>query len=136
MKQGKLSILSKVSPATSCWSSDSFSDWIWKLLLLITVTNLYLNAFTVAQLMCRYQYLKVDLSSLMEEAPGWLHWLSIHLLISAQVMISGCCDQPCAGLHAQIGVCLSLSALLYSIKVYFEPTTWLVSTTRVLVILR
>ena len=29
-------------------------------------------------------------------APGWLSWLSIQLLVSAQVMISGPCRAPCS----------------------------------------
>ena len=49
-------------------------------------------------------------------APGWLSWLSIHLLILAQVMISVCGIEPHMGLCAQnlLGIfspSLSLPAL-------------------------
>jgi len=35
--------------------------------------------------------------------PGWFSWLSVRLLISAQVLISGGVFRPCVGLHIHAG---------------------------------
>ena len=47
-----------------------------------------------------------------QQAPGWLGQLSVQLVISAQVMISGCEIEPHIGLCTEHGICLRFSLSL------------------------